>query len=217
MGRQGQLNPETQIRSRSFTPGNMAGWDSEGGIVDIGAPGGGGGGSGGLTLLDADVAAGSVADLRVTSWLDAAYDNYAIKLSGVVPSAGCILQMDFSVDGGATWEASNYNWLWVYGASATGVIRVANDSQINFRDVDSTLDAGGSFNAMFDLFNPGGAASKQIIGQITIITNTASAPGLLVLSGGAFWFGSSAVNGVRIKPSAGTLLTGALRIYGYGN
>ncbi len=210
MGARGNLKPD-QTQGWTGDPDKF--WSELGWAT----PSGGGGGGGDFALLDSDVAAGSVASLEVASWLSGSYDNYAIKISGVVPSGGCILQMDFSTDGGSTWENSNYNWLWVYGVTSSGVIRNASDSQINFRDVNSTLDAGGSFNAKFDLMRPGFSGSKQIIGQITAITNSSSAPGLIVLSGGAFWAGSGAVNGIRVKPSAGTILNGSLRIYGYGN
>jgi hypothetical protein len=167
-----------------------------------------------LVLLEQHTASAS-ATLDFTTAISATYDDYRVEFVNIVPaSSGAKLQMLVSTDG-ATYQASNYSNTGSR-TNGTGVGVEAGTAAASLSVTSATTGiattAGTSVNGYLDLYAPGGANFKYILGNTNFV---ASADGTRILfSFTGAWEQTTAVTALRFLFSAGNITSGVIRIYG---
>ena len=153
--------------------------------------------------------------------LSAAYSMYAVAINNLVPASNSYLAIRVSVDGGATWKASNGDYNWAFSnhlvahtgqQSTTDVWIQVSDSAVNQRI--SATSARGGLNGLVFIASPGSTDKhKSLWGTYTYQSefSTASAkPG----SFGGHFLSVLNVEGIRFLMSHGNISSGTLTLYG---
>lgn len=167
--------------------------------------------AGALVLLEQHTAAAS-ASLDFTSWYSSTYDEYVIEIVGLINGSAAIPRLRCSTNGGASYDSgANYDWAWTYNSGSGGSVFGNSATSVQWRDVNSTISANGSWTGTLRLFDPGGALYKSVVGQLSARD---SVSGLILFHGGGTYKSTTAVNAFQLSPSAGTWTSGTVRVYG---
>lgn len=194
--------------------GNCAKFNADGSVTDSGLVCTAATGGTGLVLVEEHTASASAA-LNFTSCITSSYDTYMLVASGITTSANTIIGWQMSTNGGSTYDTgNNYQYGFVFGYSGgsggTGATAV---SSIQWRDVNTTLPAGGSYNGTFTLYViPGGTLNTTMTGNITM--QIGAGVSVLAEAMNGMYFGATGVNAFRLIPASGTLTVGTVRCYG---
>lgn len=181
---------------------------------------GGGGGGGNYTIAQSLTAVvGTDSHLDFTSFLDAGCDLYEIFFTDIVPSTtGLTLAMEFSVDGGVTWDTTSNNYAFshfVRSYLGTAIGGGASQDQFQiFPFAGRTMITGSQvMSGKINLYNPAGAGFKNLTGAMlgTDNVNGPTGPAQRV-DIDCNYSNTTAVNGIRIIISGGTF-GGTVRIY----
>lgn len=178
------------------------------------ASNGSAGGASGLILLEQHTASSS-ADLQITTAITSTYDDYQLRIIGLIPATNNTdLFLEFSSDGGSTWNttANYYSFYAGITNSATSFNDAVNGGNAWKLGSGMNNSASRSYCATIDLSNLlSTTIDKQATGHLTYTNQgnvgTAVFGALLDIAGTAF-------NALRIRQSSGNLAVGTIRIYG---
>jgi hypothetical protein len=166
--------------------------------------------------LISTVTASTSATVDFTSGIDGTYDVYKITVADIDPSSDAALEMFFSTDGGSSYISSSYFY-------SQEVIK-ANATTGNLRSNSSSRIAIAG-----DLLNWGGASNEGLSGEIMIyapsgstqykkatffITGSDTATNTQCCVGTCGWYGTTAINAIRLNMSAGNFASGNFALYG---
>jgi hypothetical protein len=171
-----------------------------------------GGGSGALVLIEQHTASAS-ASLDFTTWYSSTYDEYMIEIVSLVTSTSAQPGFEMSTNGGSSYDTgNNYQWRSNYAYSGgVGLDGADPASRLNWRGASVTLSTEGAYNGTFRLYNPASASLwKAMTGQAMFI----DASGLWLSNWCGVYESTTAVDAFRVIPSAGTLTSGVVRVYG---
>jgi hypothetical protein len=169
--------------------------------------------SGNLVLIQKQTASAS-AEIDFTSGITG-YDIYYLSFYDIVCSAVTAdLFLQFSVDGGATYETTNYleNGCAAYNSSINSFQNIVTGYQIGW-----SLNSSGNplrGNAKLYSLNDG-ANSKGIIYEVVNQSNALT--GNVSRNVGGLFENASVVNALRFIPASGTITTGTFKLYGVQN
>lgn len=181
----------------------------------------GGGGSGSLVLLESHTASAST-ELDFTSSISSTYDEYQVEILGFrVGTSGSAPLLQFSTNGGVTWDTSSiYDWSQVN--SSMNVAGSGGNFQQNVNGIllwgDSarvgpTSTATPGLVMSFKIFNPLSTSDfKMMTGQGTGQYNGNGNRYQFTMGG--IYRNLSAANAFRIILTSGTITAGTVRCYG---
>jgi hypothetical protein len=176
-------------------------------------PGNAAAASGGLVLLEEHTASNSAA-LQFTASLSASYDDYLIELVGLIPATNdVLLQMQFSTNGGSTWDAST-----IYDTGYWFLYTSGNNPIFNF--------SRGEFQFIGDIGNaqPVGVDAElrmkmtaslwtTLRGQMTS-WNSATSTMLVANFVYATYRNTTNPNAMQVFFNSGNIASGTVRVYG---
>ena len=174
---------------------------------------GGVGGGGGLVFLEKHIASSS-GSLDFVNFSDT-YNNYLLKLSGIVPASGgvnAILRL--ATDASPTWDSgSNYNWtrLFYNLAGTTGTTAGGTDTSMQ---VGAALDASATtpFEAEIWLCNMRQTSAYKTLQALARNWISSS---MYKLDTEALWTDTThKAFGVRLLMSSGNIVSGYATLYG---
>jgi len=150
------------------------------------------------------------ADVQFITGITSTYDDYYLKFYGVTSTAPSTLYLQFSIDGGANWIATNYdtNTVFCQSVSQSGVYQGLLPGMLLSGNLTSTANAQSAgyanlYRLTSNTFMPGMIALSKCTGNIFDgETNY-----------GCNYTGAMVVNGIRIVPDAG-VLSGTFKLYG---
>lgn len=167
-----------------------------------------------VLLLSASAATSATIDF--TTKINSTYDEYLITFTDANPSIdGINWLMRVSLDNGATFEAGA-TYAYAYNTIVdTPAATPAGSSGAAFMQM--TAGVGNNVvrttSGWIKFSNPAGtAANKKFRWEFTY--QDAGSDVNFVSGGGTFAGSQAAVNGIRILPSSGTIVTGRFRLYG---
>lgn len=174
----------------------------------------------GLVLLESHTASAST-ELDFTAWSSPSnYDNYVVEVEDMVFSTSLFPQVQFSTDGGATYDTgTNYSWHeWVdyqtTGAAASSGSG-ASATYIPFSDSNIVTASGSALNFTLKMYSPGSSHYKQLVMEGTdygVISGFAVNRRVI-----GMYFSATPVTAFRIKASTGNFTSGTVRVYGIAN
>ena len=186
---------------------------------------GGGGSSGALSLLYTDFPSG-VSEVDVTTRnagsftgaiFQSDFDDYMLELVGIVPGTDSVdLSMQFSTDGGSTWQSSAYQIVISSASADTGNWQQSSTSasQMNLNSTNATHignTSGHNFSGWFRIWAPLAAIQKLVEGNNAWNSPEGTLRREVV---GLAWSATTAVTAFRIQVSSGNISSGAIRVYG---
>lgn len=141
------------------------------------------------------------------------YDLYEVDFYGVRTAGSIDQAIVFSTNGGATWQATNYNSANIIGYPNTGGFGGFTGQTELVICTTTTDDTVLTFNGNFKFQNLGSATlAKSVFGS----SLSEFGGGLYYLAAG-YWIGTPAVNGIRFTPDAGVYVSGTFKLYGIAN
>jgi hypothetical protein len=198
-------------------PAGQEGPPGEPGEDGIPGPMGPAGSAGGSFTLLEQHAASATAALDFTTAITSAYDTYQIEIVSIIPATvGASLQLQVSLDGGSTWETTNYNTQLRYladnsGASATG--SVPNNAPLMSIATNLSTSASGGVSGRLTLYDPLAVAPNKVIQGTVLLMQQTTIRYMFDL---ALWYTGGAVNALRFKMDSGNIASGTIRVYGLG-
>lgn len=172
-------------------------------------------GTGGLVLI-ASASASNVAAVDFTAGIDGTYDRYVLTGSLITVQTDNVgLNLRVTQNGGSAWLAANYSY--IVGSPQTGnAINTAHNASTTLMPmlVSGVGNAAGetcSFMAAFD--RPSNTAVyKTFEFQATSFDNSGALQAHI--GSGAYKGNTSAINGVRVIPDSGNIVSGEFHLYG---
>lgn len=171
---------------------------------------------GGLVLVEQHTASNS-ASLNFTTCITSTYDDYVIKFVNIIPQTNSQqMGMRMSTDGGMNYDsggnyATTLSIVEAGGATGTNVSNGGTSALIGPGQLNN--GAGVSLGGSLELWGPGSSASwKQMFQSIaTLDTRNTSQT---MLTGGALYKITTAVNAFQFFMASGNLTSGTIRCYG---
>lgn len=167
----------------------------------------------GWTLLN-HATASSVTHVDLDSLITSTYDTYVLVIDGMTWSGSASPILRFSTNNGVSFDTSSIyawgaNWGWpnsFAGKGATG------QTAISFRDVATTLSAGGSLNATWYLRHCNSTSLHKTIGGVYDWGDSS----LTIVQGtlGGRYESTTAVNALTITLGGVTTFSGDFLFYG---
>ena len=182
-------------------------------VTEVGDSGGGGGS---LVFLESHIASTS-ATLDFTL-LDDAYNDYLLKITGLVPSSSANnLIVRFATDATPTWDAgNNYRWFrWYWSMAAASGVTADGGATSNIQIAASVATTSGhSVNADIHLSNLRTAALyKSINSRLEqLISSDGNLYGINTI--GMWVDNTHKAYGIRLLMSSGNIASGAAYLYG---
>ncbi|MDR5730578.1 MAG: hypothetical protein RB191_24480, partial [Terriglobia bacterium] len=177
-----------------------------------------GGGSGGIVLLETKTASAS-AELDFLATFSSAHRNYRLLVNNVFPATDRVsLYIQFSTNGGATWDTTSANYTWsrsYYAVNYTDNGAQYDQSTAGLELWDTDLHNAGviGLSADFTIFyDPTGTNNLTMIGHV-IGNNTV--PRCYFIHYAELYTGAGVINAMRIIASSGNLTSGSVATYGY--
>jgi hypothetical protein len=174
--------------------------------IGIAASGGGG-------VTPQTVIASNSADMEFTSCITSAQKDYQIRLSSIIlATANQDLQIQFSTNGGSTWDTSaDYDWTNLQGVVGAGGA-AGNVGATGANGILLTGGGGGQsgtpfpVNATLTLHDPLNAASFKFLDGTGNRVN--SGPTFVYLAIGGIYTSNTAVNAFRVISTSGNITSG---------
>lgn len=169
--------------------------------------------SGNLQLLETQVASNDSTIDFVNGIIG--YDQYKLVFTDVeLDTITQNLQVQYSTDGGGTWENTSYANINAYasgtGTGAFGGATTSNSLLFNVENTQPLLKASGE--AVFTNLGNGALYSN-----VNSIGNCVNGGELIQERCNGYWGDVSIVNGLRLSSSSGNILTGTFKLYGVIN
>lgn len=162
--------------------------------------------NGGLVYVKQVTVGSAVASVDITSCFSSTYDNYVVSLAGITASNNGVSMIARLLVGttanAANWDGNTY-YVVTGGAGALTNNNLTNQNYAEIGSVTNTY-----LNAFtFQVNQPNRTTGSYI--------NFSSADNNYLRFGAYFLKNSTAYDGIRILPFAGTLTGGTITIYGY--
>lgn len=168
--------------------------------------------------------ASNSAELDFTTCLTSSYSVYKVTIQSLIPaSSGFQPVIQFSTNGGSTWDTTSghYQWGYTFGNFNAGNNTEGSTSDsaivLGLGQLDSTTVWGG-LGGEFDLVDPlNGSVYPRVVGDFVTKDNR-DGQGTRRAQGG-YYVQAAAVNAFRIQMAAqaANLTSGTVRCYGYVN
>ncbi|QAS80181.1 hypothetical protein CO657_19825 [Rhizobium acidisoli] len=161
----------------------------------------------GMELLAETIVSTPVAAVDFPNVLSSAFDLYFIELTDVSPSTAAVLSMRMSIDGGANWLTSGYNY-----ASVVSLVSGANGAQVTgaAQFVVASTNMLATNSALCASMTMHRAPTRRHFEQNAFFTNS-SGDGVYCGIGGVI---SQAADSIRFFTGSGNITSGRFRIYG---
>lgn len=191
----------------------------------VDANAGGTGGTKGLVLLEERVASAS-SSLNFTTrnmgshtgaTFQADFDEYVIEILSLLPGTNNVgIQIRVTTDGGSTWAAgaSDYRWSYMaYGSGgpgntfSTGATSIATNGFTNY-----TNQSSKPLNGSYKIFDPLSTSVFKMLAGHSVYWDLT--PTLVTSELVASYQQTTAINGIQLFPTSGTLTSGLARVYG---
>lgn len=169
-----------------------------------------------LIGLPIDIAA-PVAAIDITSRIDATYDEYEIHFQNLTPSASAYMAMFLSTDNGATFAGSAYNYTYnLIGPASDTTSGGSGQSEIRITDatqrISTTVADGGASGVIRLIRMASTVLHKHVSYRVEYASGGVTNHNI---AGSGRWQSITAVNAVRLAPSAGNWEAGgSLKVYG---
>ena len=166
--------------------------------------------SGNLVKIQSQTASGASALTFVTG-INTTYDDYVIRVKGLVCTGATFLYGQFSIDAGANWlTGAGYNNNGAYSHSASqAFFYVAGQTQMRLTDNLPTA-AGTQMGGVIEFFDiSSGSYRPACLSRF----QSAGAINNMTYYGNAYTTAAVAVNGIKILTNAGTF-SGTFILYG---
>lgn len=169
--------------------------------------------AGALKLLATTNASGASSVVFSSTYITSTYKGYVIHFSGVYGSSnGAHILLTFSTDNGSTYLNANYKYTNMWIANSSGLVngQTNTSSSISLTDgtggvsSTSTNQTAGTIN----IYEPTSSITSNVLFSLNITNSTQ-----VIVSGSGQNTGTTAINNIKIAPSAGTL-TGTFKLYG---
>jgi hypothetical protein len=153
--------------------------------------------------------ASSSAELDFTTCISSSYRNYVITFSDLVPASSANLLLQFSSDGGSTYDATSGHYIWTrtYAGLNTG----GNSTSSNNSDIGVNIGSGVTGDSTYSnsgtvyLYNPSATRSKNIIAN-TVVDGGSST--MYWIGIGGLYTQTTALNAFRIIMASGNITSG---------
>lgn len=175
--------------------------------------------AGGLQLLASGTVAAATLDILLTSFT--AYRGFVIVLSGFLPATDAtILYLRFSTDGGATYDATGYNYAFgEFDDAGAAVTTVGNASgsaaQIQLSNNNIGNGSAEGYNSVITLLNPSSTAFWSRVTHNGAFIDSSATPRLRGVYGAGSREAAQDTNAVRFLFSSGDIAAGNYALYGY--
>jgi len=143
-----------------------------------------------------------------------------LEMDGLIPATDSVnLHMEFSTDGGSTWETGASAYKWALDGVTLNVARNNGSNGDTKALLNHTVDPIGSdaneggVSGRVAIYHPGAARSTRFTGEVAYIKDSGN---LSVFTVGGELSASSAVNAVRLLFSSGNIESGistAIKFY----
>jgi hypothetical protein len=176
------------------------------------------GAASGLVWL-ASATASNQAVVDFVSKITAAHDNYLLVIDGAVPAVAGYFQLQTSSNNGVSFDAGGSDYSWVDSSSTNAYTNTANGAStdssiaINAASISTTTSVGG-LNGEVELFGLNSTTKNKMVRAVTD-SYTTSTNAVLVSNAGGMRLSTAAINAIRIKNSAGNILSGTFTLFGY--
>ena len=171
-----------------------------------------------LVLITLATAASS-ATIDFTASIDGTYREYELHGVNLVPSVNAQLDLYTSANAGSSWDSAAGDYDYVVSRETGTTNSVANGSttatsiRLTNGNIESTTAWGGfSFIARF--YDPAGTAHYKRFNWTGGAPVNTTKGNLVAISGSGTRAATAAINGVRVQPSSGTIVTGYVALYG---
>jgi hypothetical protein len=143
------------------------------------------------------------------------YNEYVIKITSLVLNTSTAdLGMLVSTTGGSPFANSGYISATIFQNLSNGTTgTLTSTTEIQLDNSYGTSLARNALSGTIAVHDPLNAATDKAFEVDLIVPN--STPAWFRFTGGGVYDSSSAITAFQIKPSAGTLTSGAVTIYGY--
>jgi hypothetical protein len=166
----------------------------------------------GIVLLTS-ITASSSGTISFTSFVNAAYDKYILRIENIIPATNnTSLKMLFSTDNGATYLGSNYAWSQGYNTS--GAVAGANGSSSDSSfQIQDAMNNGKSANFEIEFYDLNDATNLPMYNSQGFIFDNGGTVGSSLRGGGGF-ASATQVNAIRLQMSSGNITSGTFKLYG---
>lgn len=166
------------------------------------------------TFIVSQTATASASIIFDNTYLTSSYKNYVLIMTNVSPSANSILSMEWSVDNGSTYLATNYT----SGGSQTTyggtVVASGGVTQTYLAlNVGTMAAAGTRYTGQVQLYNIGSTTiAPSLLGNYMMTDS--GAPAIVQGSYSGRHATLTGVNAIRITVVGGNIATGTFKLYG---
>lgn len=170
------------------------------------------GSASGLVLLDTQVASGSATlDFDVSS----IYDDYIFVFDNVIPaSAGQDFWMRVSIDGGATFETTNYLYAYSFVGTPSGFSSTGGSGSTGQIVIAFTVSTNANYGIVGELrvHSVNQALYTRSYFQGSELNNGDG--NMYYVNGNGVWAVTTVVNAIRFMFASGNITSGTIRQYG---
>jgi hypothetical protein len=171
-------------------------------------------GGGGLTLLEQHTASASFSLDFTTNLAAGTYDDYLLEIRGLRPATvATALWLQVSVDGGATWESSGYQWA-MQSINTSGTLGAHTSFAAGAFSLTGSHTVGVSNGASgsVQIFNPADAVQAGKFRSSLAFYGGDGSP--YSIAGGLFLPSPTVVNALRLIFDGRNIVSGVARLYG---
>jgi len=170
-------------------------------------------GTGNMVLIQSQNASSS-STLDFTSGVTG-YTYYVIEFLAVLPATdNTDLQMQYTKDGGSTWEAGTQYVYFLSKTVSSASTFAATNSTGTSQFVLSSGTSNSSAYALYGSANLYGFTNTSRQATSSIVSANSSLATMQALGAMRFTSTTGTVNGVRIKFSSGNIASGTIRLFG---
>jgi hypothetical protein len=165
----------------------------------------------GLVLVEQKTAASS-ASLDFTAGITSAYDDYLIELIDLIPATtAVVISMQFSLNGGSSWETTNYKHVRNYMSDAGTTGTQIDDTPLVGLAASTSNSASGGVSGSLRFHGPLAASPNKVLHGRTMFLHSS---GTRYVYEHRLWYLGGAVNALRFIASSGNIASGTVRLYG---
>ena len=168
--------------------------------------------AGALALIEQHTASVS-ATLDFTTGITTTYDDYLVELLSLIPATnGAALNLQVSIDGGATWLTTGYRYALIFNSDAGASPATYSSAGAVVFNLGGPIDSSREgISGSMRLYNPRATIGKHFRHEAGWAHTDTNRYGW---SGSIWQTTTSAVNALRFKMDSGNITSGVIRLYG---